>query len=36
MDECLTLGSLDVTTLRTLLTHERSRRDELEQELLRL
>ena len=36
MDECLPLGSLDAATLQTLLTQERTRRQELEQEMLRL
>jgi transposase len=36
MDECLPLGSLDASTLRMLLTQERSRREELEQEVARL
>lgn len=36
MDECLPLGSLDASTLRMLLTQERTRREELEQEVLRL
>ncbi|MDQ2743083.1 MAG: hypothetical protein M3Z66_12420, partial [Chloroflexota bacterium] len=36
MDECLPLGSLDVSTLQTLLTQERTRQQDLEQEVLRL
>jgi len=36
MDGCLPLGSLDASTLQTLLTQERTRRQELEQEVLRL
>jgi hypothetical protein len=36
MDECLPLGSLDASTLRMLLTQERTHRVELEQEVLRL
>ncbi len=36
MDECLPLGSLDAATLQKLLTQERTRRQELEQEVLRL
>src|SRR5947209_5772551 len=36
MDECLPLGSLDASTLRMLLTQERTRREELEQEVARL
>ncbi len=36
MDECLPLGSLDASTLQKLLTQERTRRQELEQEVLRL
>lgn len=36
MDECLPLDSLDATTLQTLLTQERTRRQDLEQEVLRL
>ena len=36
MDECLPLDSLDAATLRLLLTQERTRREELEQEVARL
>ncbi len=36
MDECLPLDSMDVTTLRMLLTQERTRREALEQEVARL
>lgn len=36
MNERLPLGSLDAATLRMLLTQERSRREEVEQEVLRL
>ena len=36
MNECLPLDSLDRSTLRMLLTQERSRREELEQEVARL
>ncbi len=36
MDECLPLGSLEAATLQTLLTQERTGRQELEQEVLRL
>jgi transposase len=36
MDECLPFGSMDAVTLRMLLTQERTRREELEQEMARL
>src|SRR5947209_18113077 len=36
MDECLPLDSLDASTLRMLLTQERTRREELEEEVARL
>ncbi|PZS09411.1 MAG: hypothetical protein DLM70_01685, partial [Chloroflexi bacterium] len=36
MDDCLPHGSSDTSTLRMLLTQERSRREELEQEVARL